>query len=174
MNYWVFLRYNINKHSLNNIYHHNQMAINHTNMDTSYSTPFSKATLTGVFAGIVTTLLCLTYNILFRENTGFSLSELINVSSLIFLVNLIFLFLGIAYYFFAAYIRKGGFVYTLVFIGLTVYTSLQSMRVHRSDDLLLNTQFHHLLLGLVLIIGIAGSAGIPFLFHNKQFSDHVV
>ena len=144
-------------------------------METSYSTPFSKAVLTAVFAGIVTTVACLIYNLYFRERTGFSLSELINVSSLIFIVNLVFLFLGVIYYFFTQGSSRFGDILFIIVVGLlTVYTAMAAMNVHRTDNPILNLEFRHLLTALVIITGAAGSLGIPILFHNKKFEDKVI
>jgi len=143
-------------------------------MDTSFGTPFSKAVLTGVFSGIVTTVICLGYNLFYREETGFSPSELINVSSLIFIVNLIFLSLGFIYYFFIYSFKRGDISYIIVFALLTAFTAMKSMQVHRSDNPTLNAEFRHLLMMLVIIIGVAGSLGIPYLFHSKKFDEHVI
>ena len=39
-------------------------------MDTIYSTPFTKAMLTGLFAGIVITLICMGYDLAFMANNA--------------------------------------------------------------------------------------------------------
>src|SRR5947208_10602161 len=65
-----------------------------------YQSTFSRAVLTGVFVGFVSTLVCLFYNVLYRNSTGFLPADIINVSSLIFAVNLLFLVIGVIYYFF--------------------------------------------------------------------------
>ncbi len=49
---------------------------------------FFKAMMTGLFVGITDTLICLVFNIAYRNATGYLPSSLINVSSLIFVVNL--------------------------------------------------------------------------------------
>ena len=143
-------------------------------MYTEYSTPFSKVILTAVFAGIITTLICLGYDVAFREKTGFTLSELINVSSLIFMVNLIFLFFGLIYYWFLRAFKRGDIVYIVVLGIVTAFTAMKSIIVHRSDDPLLNSEFRQLLMALVIIIGVAGALGIPGLFHSKKFQEHVI
>ena len=144
-------------------------------MEQSYQNQFSRATLTGVFAGIVTTLICLGYNFYYRDETGFPLSGIINVSSLIFGVNIIFLALGMGYSFFLQSFRKlGELFYIILSIGLTVWAALTAIHMHRSDDPLLNNEFHHLLLVMIIIIGVVAAAGVPILFHNKKFQDAVI
>jgi len=142
--------------------------------DSSYLTPFSKATLTGLFVGIIATLVCLVYNILYREQTGFSLSEIINVSSVIFMVNLLFVVLGVIYYWFIRAFRKGAIWYAVALLLLTAFVFMKSLAVQRTADPLLNAEFQHLLAAIVLIAGVAGALGIPFLFYNKKFEQHVL
>jgi hypothetical protein len=143
-------------------------------MESSYLTPFSKATLTGVFAGFVTTVLCLAYNIFFRDSTGFPLSDFINVSSLIFAVNLIFLVLGMLFYFFLRLSRRGDLIYTIVLLLITAVLSFLAAGIHRSDSRLLNREFHELFLPIVIMIGLAAAIGIPFLYRSRKFEEHVL
>jgi hypothetical protein len=127
-----------------------------------------------VFAGIVATLLCLGYNIFYRESTMFPLASLINVSSLIFAVNLIFLVIGIVYYGCLKAFKKGDVVFIVLFVCLTLFCAWKGNQVERSDVPLLNMEFHHLLLAMIIIMGVIASLGIPFLYHNKKFEDHVL
>src|SRR4051812_20317969 len=110
-------------------------------MEPSYSTNFSKATLTGVFTGIITTLVCIIYDVAFRETTHFALADIINVSSLIFFTNLLFLIIGMIYYG-CLLIKKGEVIYIILFLSLTVVFALMADNAHRSGVPLLNTQFH--------------------------------
>ena len=50
---------------------------------------FTRAMMAGLFIGIVDTLICLAYNAGYRDINGYISSEIINVSSLIFAVNLL-------------------------------------------------------------------------------------
>ena len=70
--------------------------------------------------------------------------------------------------------KKGDLVYIVVFVLLTVFFAWRSEEVHRADDKMLNHQFHSLLLGIVLILGVSASFLVPYLFHNKTFEEHVV
>jgi drug/metabolite transporter (DMT)-like permease len=141
------------------------------NYDFHQST-FSKAILTGLFAGIFATLACLFYNILFMANEKFS-SDIINVSSLIFFVNLVFVVIGIIYYGFLKAFKKGDVIFIAVFALLTLFFIWKAESVHRFTDQILNTEFRHLLLGVTIIMGISAFL-IPYLFHNKKFEEHVL
>lgn len=144
-------------------------------MDYNYKqTPFSRAMLTGLFVGILSTVVCLAYNIIYRDSTGFPMASIINVSSLIFVVNLLFWVIGIIYYVFLRSFRKGDLVYIVVFVLLTVLSIWKTEHVYRSDNIELTLQFRGLLLGIVIIMGVCASFLIPYLYHNKGFEEHVV
>jgi len=143
-------------------------------MNSTYLTPFSKAVLTGLFTGIVATVLCLLYNIFFRDSTGFALSNYINVSSLIFAVNLLFFLIGVIYYAFTRMLPRGEIIFTVVFLILTIVLAYLGGRVHRSDVPQLNSEFHELLLPMIILMGLLAAIGIPFLYHNKKFEEAVL
>ena len=143
-------------------------------MKSPYNTPFSDACLTSVFAGFIATLLCMVYYLGYKEVTGFPLSILINVSSLIFIINLLFVAIGFIYYFFMKYSKKGEALFIILFVLITIISVVITNTIHRADDLQLNQQFHQLLNGLLIIIGMTSFIGIPFLFHNKKFHEEVL
>ncbi|MFL5740298.1 MAG: hypothetical protein ACJ75B_08770 [Flavisolibacter sp.] len=143
-------------------------------MNSPYLNPFSKSLLTGLFVGIIATLFCLAFNVFFRESHDFPLASIINVSSLIFAVNLIFLVIGLIYYGFVKKGRTGELFYKIVFVLLTIYFSWRALVVHRSDNPAWNQDFHWLMLAVVVIMGILAAFGIPYLFHNRKFEEHVL
>ena len=59
---------------------------------------FFKAMMTGLFVGVIDTVICLIFNIIYRNETGYILSSVINVSSLIFGINLILTLIGIVFF----------------------------------------------------------------------------
>ena len=145
-------------------------------MDYSYDFPKSKfyqAMMTGLFVGFISTLICLVYNIIFRSSTKFDLSDIINVSSLIFIINLIFPLIGIIYYGLMNAFKKADTIFIIIFLVLTLFFVWRTELVHRTDNALLNTEFRNLLLGIVLILGVS-ALSVPFLFHNKKFRDGVL
>jgi hypothetical protein len=134
---------------------------------------FFKAMMTGLFIGIIDTLICLAYNIGYRDITGYLPSSLINVSSLIFAVNILLTVVGIVFYVFLRFFKKGAAVYTLVLLVLTAWLTWRSMEIVRFSDARLDGGFHGLLGGIVLILGIS-SASLPFFYHSKKFQEAII
>ena len=132
--------------------------------------PFGKIFLTGLFAGIIATMFCLAYDIWFRMSTYYGPSDFINVSSIIFIVNLLLMTAGIAYYAFKSWSRKGDLIYTLLFLLLIVFCVWKTVGIQRFADLKLNGEFIKLLVGLILIIGIA-MLSIPYIYNHKKIVD---
>jgi len=146
-------------------------------MDHGYDFPkstFYKAMITGFFVGFCATVLCLAYNIIFRDTTKFPLSSIINVSSLIFSINILFPIIGMIYYGFITVFKKADAAFVLVFLSLTIFFVWRTEVVHRTDDQVLNIEFRNLLLGIVLILGIGAVIFIPLLYNNKKFSETVL
>ncbi len=135
---------------------------------------FYRAFMTAVFVGIITTLLTLFYDLVFVDLFKFPLSAIINVSSLIFSVNLLFLCVGFLYYGFIRLFKRGDVIFILLFSLLTAFFIWKAEGAHRTDDVAVNTQFRNLLAGIILIVGIASSFVVPFLFHNRKFEEYVL
>ena len=133
---------------------------------------FFNCMMTGLFVGIIDTLICLVYNIGYRNLTGYLPSMIINVSSLIFAVNLILLLTGMVYYVFLRAFRKGDGLYLAAILLLTAFLTWRSVEIVRFNDLRDNG-FRGLLTGLVLIMGVS-SACLPILIHNKKFLEHII
>lgn len=143
-------------------------------MEPSYQTTFSKSLMTALFSGLVATVVCLVYNMVFRDITDFGLSTIINVSTVIFSINLLFLIIGFIYYAFLKAFKKGDMLFIIVFLLLTILCAWRANVINRSDIPLLNIQFHHLLVSLIIIMGLFAGIGIPVLFHSKKFEEHVL
>ena len=134
---------------------------------------FTRAMLTGLFVGIIATIFCLFYNIFYRQGTGFEPADLINVSSLIFAVNLLFWVLGIIYYLFIKAFKKGDAIFFIVFLLFIVFCIWKSLAANRNDIQADNIHFRGLLTGIIVIIGI-GTLLIPFLYHSERFEREVL
>lgn len=143
-------------------------------MESPYRTRFSDMVLTGLFAGMAATLLCMIYYLAFKSITGFPLSSLLNVSSLIFVINVIFLCIGFLYYWLSDKSKKPDLLYIIVSIALTAIAIVLTFTAHRSDIKLINNEFHELLSGILVIMGLTAAFGIPFLYHNRYFNEHVL
>ena len=134
---------------------------------------FFKTMMTGLFVGIIDTLICLTYNIFYRDLTGYVPSELINVSSLIFGVNLVLLIIGMIYFLFKTVSRRWDVIFGVFFLALTFFVAWKTEMIQRFADSQVNHEFRGLLLGIVLICGIS-AACLPLLYNSRKFSDFAI
>ena len=131
---------------------------------------FFKTMMTGLFVGIIDTVICLAYNIFYRDLTGYVPSELINVSSLIFGVNLILLIIGMIYFLFKKASRSGDVIFAVFFLAVTLFLAWKTEMIQRFADTQVNHEFRGLLLGIVLICGIS-AACLPLLYNSRKFSE---
>jgi hypothetical protein len=138
-----------------------------------HQSPFSKAILTSVFVGFFATIVCLIYNIIFRQSTGYLPADFINVSSLIFAINLIFLIIGLLYFVLLRSFKKGDVVFEILFGLLTIFCVWKASHAHMENSAVLTSEFRTLLIGVIIIVGI-GAVLIPLAFHNKKFVDAVL
>ena len=124
--------------------------------------------MTTVFTGISTTILTMLYDLVIVDLFNFPSYATINVATLIFFVNILFLVIGFIYYGFIILFKKGDIFFTIASILVTVFL------VWEAEAHTVNMQFRDLLAGIIIIIGIAASLAIPFLFHNKKFEEYIL
>jgi hypothetical protein len=131
-----------------------------------HHTEFTKSLLAGVFAGIAATVLSLLFNSFFRGYTGFFLSELINVSTVIFALLTLGTIAGPVFYLFHHYFKNGTIVFQLSSILITILLLLGGLQVQRTTDIVAAKEFRELLAGVITITGLCISFGIPFLYRH--------
>jgi hypothetical protein len=136
-------------------------------------TTFQRTIMTGLFIGIIDTIICLGYNIGYREYTGYTPSALINVSSLIFAVNLSLLLAGMIYFLFVKVFGKNDLFFVIAAVFVTIFLIWKTEIGHRFADYAVNAEFKGLLLGIILIMGIS-AAIIPLLFRSKLFDKYIL
>jgi hypothetical protein len=134
---------------------------------------FARAMMTGLFIGIIDTLVCLGYNMGYRDITGYQPSSIINVSSLIFGVNLLLLIAGIFYFFFYKLFGQRDIVFVGVFLVLTVLFLWKAGRGHRFGDNAVNIGWKGLISGIVLVLGLS-AASIPLCLRSRFFDKYVL
>lgn len=140
----------------------------------SMQTPFTRAFMTALFAGIITSVICLIYNGVYRDETGLEPTDIINVGSIIFGVNIIFLLLGILFYIMRLWKGAGEVIYIVALALLTAFLSWKAESVVRSSNHDVTIAFRGLLLGIILIMGVSASIALPVLFHNKKFEENIL
>lgn len=134
---------------------------------------FYSAMMTGLFVGIIDTLICLAYNIGYRSYSGFFPSELINVSSIIFVVNLLLLLLGLVFFLFVKAFKGGAGAFAIFMLVVTIYLAYKVFAGHPYGDARMDSGYHGLYGGILIILGVS-AACIPVLYHNKKFLEHVI
>lgn len=135
---------------------------------------FYRSFMTAVFVGIMATIVTMIYDLIFVRQFGFPLSSIINVSSLIFGVNLVFLVVGVIYYLFIVSFRRSDLFFIILFVAITAFLLWRSEQAHRTADETVNQQFRALLAGIVVIMGLMAAFLVPYLYHNKKFEDTVL
>src|SRR5205823_6358799 len=115
---------------------------------------FYRATLSAVFAGIVATVLCLGYDIFYRNETGFERSDFINVSSIIFIVNIIFVIVGVLYSQIVGRSKRADLIFVVAFLLLILFTIWKVTGVQRSPVHQETVQFRGLLIGILVILAL--------------------
>ncbi|MGZ3923966.1 MAG: hypothetical protein ACXVBJ_09360 [Flavisolibacter sp.] len=137
-----------------------------------HQSTLSKAILTSVFIGFMATIVCLIYNIIFRESTGYRPADFINVSSLIFAINLIFFGAGLVYFFLLRAFKKGDMFFEILFALVILYCAWLAAHAHMIDPHQ-TSEFRTLLIGVIVIMGL-GIELVPLFFHNRKFVDAVL
>ena len=129
---------------------------------------FYKSLMAGLFAGIVLTIANLIFNFIYRSVTGFNPSQIVNVTSIIFVSLILSVLAGILYYLIVPYAHKSRFMFIILFIVLTIIVTYIAFNVTRSSDVSVSTQFHGLFAGIVIITGIVDALLIPYMARNKN------
>lgn len=125
--------------------------------------------MAGLFAGYFAAVICVVFDVLFRENTGFPLHELINVSTLIFGVLLILPLAGCLYALIDVLFKNSALIYIVLSAIAFVLLCFGIFNIHRSADPFLNHEFQLLLLGITIITGIAVLAVPYFVKHSDLY-----
>jgi len=137
------------------------------NNSTTFS--FSKIFLTSLFVGLIATMACLIYNIWYRLATLYGPSDFINVSTIIFIVNILLMTAGVVYWVFKNGSKNGDVFYLFFFSLLLGFCFWKISGIHRFSENGLNREFIQLLGGTALIIGIA-IFSVPLFFNSKKMT----
>ncbi|MGN6294074.1 MAG: hypothetical protein ACTHMV_15110 [Chitinophagaceae bacterium] len=122
-----------------------------------------KPIMAGLFAGIVASLLNIFYDAIFRGATGYSLPELINVSTIIFGTLFILFVAGTVFAIMDRYMKHATVPYIILFVVLTLLCVQLALHVNRTDNLVQKLEFRQLLVGVVIISGASAAFLVPFL-----------
>lgn len=130
----------------------------------------TKCLLAALLTGLIASLADEGYNFAYRAITRFSPSEIINVSSLIFVTLTVFMVFGVLYFLLAKLGRKADTVYIIVSLLLTAGGLVMAMNVQRSPDRHVSELFRWLFGGIEIIIGVSAAFLVPyFVKHYRVF-----
>lgn len=141
--------------------------------NSSVQSNLTRYTLIGLFAGIVALMVNFLFDIIFRTITGFSYFDVVNVSTIIFGSVLPVTIGGVLLYFFEK-LKGGMFIYIICFAALTAVLIYLEAGSHMFQQAVLQTQFHELFGGLILILGIFTAFIVPFLSRNNRLTAQVI
>lgn len=130
---------------------------------------FYRSLMAGLFAGIIITIANLIFNFIYRGVTRFNPSEIVNVTSIIFVSLILSVLAGILYYLIVPYAGKSKYLFIILFFVLTVIVTYVAFNVTRSSsDANVTSQFHGLFAGIVIITGVVNALLIPYMARNKN------
>ena len=135
---------------------------------------FERVMMTGVFVGIIITVLALFFDAIYVQSTGFPFAVYINVTSLIFAVNILFLVFGPMYYGLMKMGRFGEVIYIALIVTATIFLLVKMKDINRTNNEHLNAEFRTLLSGIAILISVGACVLIPVLFHNRKFEKGVL
>lgn len=133
-----------------------------------HATLFYRSLMAGVFAGIMATMANLAFDIGWRQYTAFPLSDLINVSSIIFATLIVLTIAGLSYYFIAKWIKSAVLVHIIVWVGLMAWAIRLAMTFQRSTNPVWSSDFRTLLIGIVIVTGAFAAFYVPFVVRKNK------
>lgn len=132
--------------------------------------PLTKCILAALLTGLIALMGDEVYNFIYRAVTGFTPSEIINVSSLIFITLLLFMVFGVLYLGLSGLGKRTNIVYIAITLALTIGGVLIGLGVQRSSDHHVSEVFRWLFIGVDLIIGLSAAFLMPyFVRHYRIF-----
>ena len=133
-------------------------------------TLLSRCILSGLLAGMVAVLVNFAYNYIYREASGYSLSEVVNVVSMIFSSILVTLVAGVLLYL-SSKMKNGRMMYVVLMLVLTAAGIYAALQTERSNVPANQQEFRILFAGIIIIDGLCAAFLVPyFANHEKIYS----
>jgi hypothetical protein len=131
----------------------------------SKNTSISRSLMAGLACGIVASIINVAYGYFYRKATAFTGATLFEPLVMFVAFPLLFVIAGLVYFEMVDSIKKGGLLFTLLFLLLMGAATVINLTGARSGE-------EGLLLGIILITGILMAVLLPFLAtHAKIFMD---
>ncbi|MEA3426384.1 MAG: hypothetical protein U9R46_09055 [Bacteroidota bacterium] len=140
------------------------------NNSTAYRYSIStRGILGGLFVGILTAIIGLIFDLIYRKITGYEFAEYININSIIFFTIPTLVVGGIVYSLIMQFVRKG----LLVYISLCLVLTLVVAMIPLGPNMLptgdpMPPSARGLTLGLELLTGLMGAFAIPYFARHAE------
>ena len=147
-------------------------------MDSHATTPYrysalSRGILGGLFVGIITAVLNLAFDYIYRKITHYQAAEYVNINSIIFFTIPTLVAAGIVYSIIIRFVKRGVLVYTILSLILTLIVTF----IPLGPNMLPNGEMmpptsRGLTMGIVILTGLMGAFALPyFAEHPRVWSD---
>ena len=126
----------------------------------------SRGVLSGLYSGIVATVLNMVFVYVYRYLTSFQDFNGVDVTVIVFGTLLLSLACGIVFYFFVYYLQKGVPVYRVAVAIVTILIILTGIYLRRSVEGDVPIEFRVIVISTQVIIGGLATFLIPYLFRH--------
>lgn len=131
----------------------------------------SRGVLSGLYSGIVATVLNMVFVYIYRYITSFQYFNGVDVTVIVFGTLLLSLACGIVFHLFTYYFKKGIPVYRVAVFIVTILIVVLGLTVRRSLEGEVPMEFRVIVIVTQVIIGTLAAFFIPYLFkHDKIIS----
>lgn len=124
-------------------------------------TPLSRSLFGGLLAGLVAVTLNTIFDFVYRGTSGFALSEVVNIPSIIF-ASLIVAMIGGVVYFLLRNVSSKQIIYIVLFMALTILGIFWAVGIQRTPNAIQQHDFRILFGGVVLITGLCTAFLVPY------------
>jgi drug/metabolite transporter (DMT)-like permease len=127
----------------------------------SKNTSISRSLMAGLACGIVGAVLSVAYLYFYRKATEYSGTEFFEPMMIFFGIPLLFIIAGLIYFEMTDVIKRGGLLFSLLFLSVTLIVIFFGLDRFGKDK-------QGLLIGMVIICGVLLSFLLPFLASHAQ------
>jgi hypothetical protein len=128
----------------------------------------SRGVLSGLFAGIIATVINVIFVFVYRSVTAFYEFNGMDITVIIFGSILLSMTCGIIFYFFVHYLKKGIAFYRLIVLIVTVVIVYLGITLRRSIVGEVPDDFRVMVIGTQVVIGGLAAFLVPYLFRHDS------
>ncbi len=134
----------------------------HEDVDYRYSI-WARGILGGVFTGLITTVLNLAFDVVYRQITGYDYATFVNINTITAFSVMTVLAAGILYFILKKYVKAGAFIYLLTIVVFTVL-----MLFIDSFRPALSPFSAGLAMGIIIITGAMAAFVLPYIAEHPK------